>query len=175
MLCQICHKSTAVIKVSHAINEKKIEMNLCKSCAEDKGFNNPLFNLPQLFENFIAELIGQEVLENRAEDAAKKCPSCGSSWDNFHDTGLLGCDICYQAYEDDLNVILRRIHGSNKHIGSRPKSHRYVVDETELDGMRKELQRAIKNENFEKAAELRDIIRDAQHEIDKRDDDGILR
>ncbi|MFQ5639690.1 MAG: UvrB/UvrC motif-containing protein [bacterium] len=163
------------MKVSHAINEKKIEMNLCKSCAEDKGFNNPLFNLPQLFENFIAELIGQEMLKSRRRGTEEKCPGCGSTWDDFHQTGLLGCDICYLTYEDDLNVILRRIHGSNKHIGSRPKSHRYNVDASELEGIRKQLDKAIKDENFERAAELRDIIRDAQHEIEKRKDDGILR
>lgn len=175
MLCQICQKNTAEIRVSHAINEKKIEINLCKSCAEEKGLSNPLSNLPQLFGNFIAELIGQDLFKSRRRDATRKCPGCGSTWDNFHDTGLLGCDLCYQTYEEDLSVILRRIHGSNKHIGSRPKSYRFVVDESELEGIKEELQQAIDNEKFERAAELRDIIRDAQREIDKKNDDGILR
>ncbi|NIR50477.1 hypothetical protein GWO43_18380 [candidate division KSB1 bacterium] len=137
--------------------------------------NNPFVNLPQLFGNFISELIGQDVIKKSEEDFETECPGCGSTWDYFNKTGLFGCDICYQRYADDLDVVLRRIHGSNKHIGSRPKSHRFVINESELEGMKADLRKAIKGENFERAAELRDIIRDAQREINKGKDDGILR
>jgi len=90
-------------------------------------------------------------------------------------TGLFGCDICYQVFSKDLNVILRRIHGSNQHIGNRPKSQRYVIDDFELKKIKLELQAAIENEDFELAAELRDMVRDTQSELNKKVDDGILR
>lgn len=175
MLCQVCQVKTAEIKISHVLNNKKIEMNLCKKCAEEKGMNNPLMNLPQIFGNIIAELLGEEFLKTKKEKDGVQCPGCGASWGYFQKIGLLGCDICYETYQKDLDVVLRRIHGSNQHIGSRPKSHRQIVDEIELKRIKLELQQAIKSENFEKAAELRDIIRDAQREIDKRENDGILR
>ncbi len=175
MLCQICQNKTAEIKISHVINNKKMETNLCKKCAEEKGMNNPLMNLPKIFGNFITELIGEEFSKTKKESESNKCSKCGTTWEYFQKNGLLGCDNCYKTFQTDLNHVLRRIHGSNQHIGSRPKSCRQIVDDTELDKMKKNLHRAIKQEKFEKAAELRDIIRDVQREIDKRENDGILR
>ncbi|MFQ5602483.1 MAG: UvrB/UvrC motif-containing protein [bacterium] len=137
--------------------------------------NNPLATLPQIFSNFLAELVGDDFLRTNIDETGKKCSGCGSTWRNFQKTGLFGCDICYQTFEDDLNLILRRIHGSNQHIGSRPKSIRHEIDRAELDKMKIELENAIKLEKFERAAELRDLIRDAQDNLEIKDDDGILR
>lgn len=176
MLCQICHVNSAVIKIAQIINGKKIEANLCKHCAENKGFDNPLSTLPQMFENFLAEFLGQDVLKRGASKDKRKCTGCGSTWEIFEKTGLLGCGQCYETYQDDLSIVLRRIHGSNQHIGSCPKSFRHVVDQSKIQNFRAQLERAIKNENFERAAILRDIIRDTERELDKDDsEDGILR
>ncbi|MFQ5823089.1 MAG: UvrB/UvrC motif-containing protein [bacterium] len=137
--------------------------------------DNPITATSQLFGNFLMALLGEDIFKRRKEIRSIKCPGCGITWDDFQNTGLFGCDICYQSFHEDLKVILRRIHGSNQHIGSRPKVHRHVVDETELERLQLELKHAIENEHFEKAAELRDIVRDAQREIDKRDNNGIRR
>ncbi|MFQ5676367.1 MAG: UvrB/UvrC motif-containing protein, partial [bacterium] len=104
-----------------------------------------------------------------------ECSGCGLTWDQFEKTGLVGCDSCYQVFSDDLNLILRRIHGSNQHIGSRPKSQRYRIDKSELKKIRLELQAAIENEDFELAAELRDMVRDAESGKVRKKEDGILR
>lgn len=175
MLCQVCQTKTAEIKIAHILNNKKLEIDLCKNCADDKGISSPLMNLPLLFGNFIAQLIGEDGLKRRKENDGRECAGCGLSWEDFEKTGLFGCDICYQSFEEDLEVVLRRIHGSNRHIGCRPRSLRQLVDGSELESMRADLQKAITNEQFERAAELRDILRDAEREIDKRGDDGILR
>lgn len=175
MVCQVCKIRPAEVKLTQVINDKKIEIKLCKKCAEEKGIDNPLAALPQIFGNFILGLLGEDIYKSTKESSKIKCHQCGSTWDDFQRTGLLGCDICYQTFQNELNVILRRIHGSNQHIGSRPKAHRYYMSEAELEKAKLELQAAIKNENFERAAELRDMIRDAQREIDKKEKDGILR
>ena len=175
MLCQLCKVNNAAVKITQVINNKKIEINFCRSCAEKKGVDNPLGTLPQIFGNFVAELLGQETLHRKDKSSHVKCNGCGLTWEHFQKTGLFGCDICYLVFEDDLKVILRRIHGSNQHIGNRPNSKKNRIDEPELEKIKMELQAAIKNEDFELAAELRDIIRDAQREIDKKSHDGILR
>jgi protein arginine kinase activator len=176
MLCQVCHVNSAAIKIAHTINGKKIEVNLCKDCAEQKGIDNPFSALPQMFGNFIAELLGENTLRREKSHDKRRCPGCGTSWETFEKTGLLGCGQCYDTFLEDLKLVLRRIHGSNQHIGSCPKSFRRVVDHSKIKNFRTQLERAIKSENFEKAAELRDIIRDAEREIDKSDlEDGMLR
>jgi len=169
MLCQICQLKTAEIKISHIINDKRVEIQICSECADEKGVNNPLINLPQLFGNVVEQLLGDELFSKGSENSGAKCPGCGCLWEQFQENGLLGCDICYQFFEEDLKIVLRRIHGSNQHIGSRPKSCRYLVDESELANIRVDLKRAINSENFERAAELRDMLRDANRETDKKD------
>ncbi len=176
MQCQVCHNNSAAIKIAHIINGKKIEMNLCQSCADQKGVGNPLGTLPQIFGNFLAEFFGKELLRPNKGDDKRKCPGCGSTWQMFEKSGVFGCGACYETYTDDLNVVLRRIHGSNRHIGSCPRSFRQAIDQTKIRNFRSQLERAIKNENFEEAATLRDLIRDAEREIDKEDQgDKILR
>ncbi len=174
MLCQFCKKNAATIKISNVLNYKKIEINLCSKCAEEKGVNNPMGALPHVFENFIAELVGKEFFRRTERPVEKKCKACGLSWESFEETGLLGCDICYQTFQDHLDIVLCRIHGSNHHIGSRPKSKRQRISEAELGRIKGELDDAIKSEDFERAAELRDIVRDAQRELD-RENDGMIR
>src|SRR3990172_5621551 len=166
MLCQLCKKNPATIKIAHILNQKKIEINLCSSCAEEKGVESPLVALPQVFSNYLAALFGNEIFSRKHQENDIRCEGCGTTWDKFQETGLLGCDICYLTFEKDLNVILRRIHGSTQHIGSRPKSLRHNIDKKELEKINIELKEAINNENFELAAELRDVIKDAQRNLD---------
>jgi len=175
MLCQLCEKNPATIKIAHVIKQKKIEINLCHACAEAKGVDNPMVTLPQIFGNFISELLGDDLFSKAIEKTGEKCECCGSSWNSFEKTGMFGCDICYQTFEHNLNFTLRRIHGSNKHIGNRPKSQRRIIDATELERIRRNLQKAILDENFERAAELRDILKDARAEPEESQNDGILR
>lgn len=159
------------------MNGKQLEFNLCKSCAEDKGMQNPLSsNLSQLFGNFITDLLDSGVM--KMEDKSRlniECKGCGLTWEAFENTGLFGCDLCYQTFQNDLDIILKKIHGSNKHIGSRPQALRSKIDERELQRIKVELKTAIKNEDFELAAELRDVVRDAERELQKTQNDGILR
>ena len=175
MLCQLCKQKTAKIKISHVINNKTIEVSLCKSCAEEKGVENPLVALPQIFGNFIAELFGKELFAGDTIKDDKECEGCGLTWEDFQEKGLFGCEICYQTFGSELDIIIKKIHGSAKHIGNRPKSLRRKLDKDELERMRIELKEAIINENFELAAELRDVIRDAQRVFEGIEDDQILR
>jgi len=175
MLCQLCKQKSATIKISHVINNKTIEVSLCKDCAEEKGVENPLVALPQIFGNFIAELFGKELFAGKNIEDDKECDACGLTWEDFQEKGLFGCDICYQAFQSELDLIIKKIHGSTKHIGNRPKSLRRKLDKEELERMKVELKEAIISENFELAAELRDVIRDAQREFNTIEDDKILR
>lgn len=175
MLCQVCKTQPATVKITHTINEKKMEFSLCQACAEEKGMSNPLTSVPEVLNHFLFELLGNELLEHKPASESATCSGCGLNWDDFQKTGLLGCEICFQVFAEELNVILRRIHGSNQHIGRRPNSRRSKVDKAELQKIKLELEAAIENENFELAAELRDLIRDSQEVSDVADDDGILR
>ena len=91
-----------------------------------------------------------------------KCERCGTSKADFEKKGLLGCGMCYETFQDDMKFILRRIHGSNKHIGYRPTSKRQLTSAPDVKALQRKLETAIEKEDFEEAAKLRDLIRDAE-------------
>jgi protein arginine kinase activator len=95
-----------------------------------------------------------------AEDAAA-CAFCGATPRDFRGTGRLGCAHCYDAMETSLRELLRRLHGSSRHVGRRyepPSAHVAHMPDSVHD-LRDRLERAVAAEQFELAAELRDRIR----------------
>ena len=82
------------------------------------------------------------------------------SYDEFKKVGKLGCENCYQVYGDKLMPILRRLHGNVQYNGKLPKKiYETVKVSKEIDILKAELENAIKSEEYEKAAEIRDKIR----------------
>jgi protein arginine kinase activator len=90
-----------------------------------------------------------------------RCAACGGTLRDFRETGRLGCAECYVTFDFHLRDLLRRLHGSSHHMGERyvrAGSGERERRRTLLD-LRDQLRRAVDNENFELAAELRDRIR----------------
>jgi len=67
-----------------------------------------------------------------------------------------------------MSALLRKIHGSNEHVGITEDESIGPVDEREakLLEMRRDLRQAVENEEYELAAELRDRI--SALEVDRR-------
>jgi len=162
MLCDICHLRDAIMKFTQILNTEKKELNICKVCAEESGLSNPLASTQKLFESMLVfnQLANKKTIRKDEDTDEKRCDVCGTSWLNFQESGLLGCMNCYHSFRENLNVLLRRIHGSNKHIGNRPPNQRIIEDKSDITNLQQKLKIAIENENFEKAAELRDRITD---------------
>jgi protein arginine kinase activator len=100
---------------------------------------------------------------------AGPCSYCGTSVEDFKRTGRLGCPHCYTTYEGQLRAILRRIHGSTQHLGKVyvPPAADAADRAARLAGLRHKLQRAVETEDFERAAQLRDQIRDLEAALEK--------
>jgi len=162
MMCQICGLREATIKFTQIISKQKKELHICKICAEEKGYTNPLANFPKLIGGLILGIISELPTTGKQEHIGLKCDYCQLSWNEFQDKGLLGCEHCYDSFNVPLKVLLRKMHGSNKHIGDRPSNQRKIGTTDELDRLRKELRLAIKAENYERAADLRDKIQDIE-------------
>lgn len=167
MLCQICEKNKATVRMKQVVNGKKSEFFLCQACAQHKGMPDPLADLPEVFGKIVANILGEELAKigggkkksKRAQQ--KRCERCGISLADFERRGLLGCADCYHAFENEIKLLLRRIHGSNHHTGRRPQAYRRKPAKNVVT-LRKELERAIGQQQFERAAELRDLIRAAE-------------
>jgi protein arginine kinase activator len=116
------------------------------------------------FENFLGNLFPDKA-QKQAEPVTKVqgpktvCPRCGLDYGEFAKTGKFGCAACYDTFRPSVRELLRRIHGSEIHRGSRPlvKSSAQPVDD--LQTLRELLREAVEKEEYERAAVLRDRIR----------------
>jgi protein arginine kinase activator len=90
------------------------------------------------------------------------CPVCGLTWNNFKQTGLMGCPHDYQMYESKLLPLLKRAQeGAGEHVGKVPRKKQTQENDRQVTSLRlrRELQKAIDAENYEQAARLRDQLR----------------
>jgi len=159
MLCDHCKERDAVVHLTRIVDNAVSQLHLCEKCAAEKGVETTIA-LPQHPLGEILQAVQQQAAPASSADAAV-CSFCGATARDFRATGRLGCAHCYDAMETSLRELLRRLHGSSKHVGHRydaprPESLAEVDARTEL---RDKLQRAVDAEKFELAAELRDKLR----------------
>ncbi len=164
MLCQSCEKRQATTHIKTILNGELKEFNLCNECASKLGygsfFGNFGFDLDKLFGSFLEDHSG--------ERNSKRCSFCGSSFEDIAKSGKIGCAHCYEEFYEDLLPSIRRIHGRTSHTGKLARSAGTEVRiRTEIMRCRSELEKAIKTQEFEKAAELRDRIKELEKSMEE--------
>jgi len=160
MICQDCGKREATVHLTQVIDNQKVVLNLCRECAEKRGFRNPLEGVPFPLAEFLASMLSQTQIKKPSKGSEEVCSVCGMSFSDFTKTGRLGCGSCYLTFRSLLNDLLRKVHGSTQHRGKFPHTTGNVMkplwEETKLQ---EELRKAIEEEDFEKAAQIRDRIK----------------
>lgn len=165
MLCENCNKNPATVHYTQIINGVKTEMHLCEACAKLKGgfeFDTP-FSVANFLSGILEPQIGFKQLKTYDQVV---CKGCGMTFDEFKRTGRFGCSSCYNSFAEKLYPIFRRIHGNTKHIGKVPKKLGGDLSiKREIDKLKIELNVAIKNEEYEKAAKIRDRIKELEKKL----------
>jgi protein arginine kinase activator len=158
MLCDVCGVRDAVVKVTQVGEQGKTLVQLCERCAAERGVETTVSLSKNPLGEFLLDL--QKQTSPTSADNVR-CTFCNATLRDFRATGRLGCARCYTAFEPNLRDLLRRVHGSSKHLGRRYESPDIGMNEeqTELHELRERLRRAIEAEQFELAAELRDRIK----------------
>lgn len=175
MFCDECGKNKATVHLTEIVNDQIAKLNLCESCAKQKGTDaEQHFGIADL----LAALSDVEShAPHPAHGAASapsskaKCPHCGLGYEDFKKIGRLGCGQCYNVFKASLAPLLKRIHGSTQHMGKTPNPEfakelkvSYKLHE-ELMAAKNELQSAVRREEFEEAASLRDKIKFLEKKI----------
>jgi len=157
MLCDNCGKEAARVHYKEMKVNEITELHLCEKCALEKGIQLPHKKQPFMISNILASMaeeVGSDII---------RCKSCGLSYKEFRECGRLGCADCYEAFKEQLKPLLRRIHGSNIHVGKSPRQSQDVFEKRrQIENLKVELTRAIEREDFEKAAEIRDKIKELE-------------
>ena len=171
-ICQDCNTREATVHLTQIVNNEKLALSLCKECAAARGFHSPLDNVPFPLADILSGLAKNVERSQRhkpAEDIS--CTSCGLSFDEFTRQGRFGCGDCYTSFRPRLESIMRKIHGASLHRGKNPEPATQTSgDEASLpikeeERLAQELAKAIEAEDFERAAELRDRLKELQQTV----------
>ena len=165
MLCQSCKKNQATTHIKNIVNGELTEKHLCSECAAKQGYSNVFENMFDI-GSFMSGFMGEPSFALATE---KHCPNCGITFSQITKSGRVGCSKCYDVFYDRLLPSIKRIHGNTFHTGKRlrnpqlesgesSKSEVKTSSKSELELLSDELQKAIKSQEFEKAAQLRDKI-----------------
>ena len=165
MLCKACGQRPAKIHYTEIVNNSMVSVDLCVECAEERGIDVQKqggYGLGDL----VAGLI-DTTAETEGERIGKvRCPSCGYDYSDFKKVGRFGCPACYEAFETQLRPLLRQLHGGIQHQGKRPRGiEAKALLRRELKDLKIDLSRAVEQEDYERAAEIRDHIRDLEGKV----------
>lgn len=160
------------MQLTQIVNGQVTELILCESCARNKGLFDPQSLsfaekfFPEEFkkkvEDLIKELADSKFLSDErmndfapmGADTLARCPVCDFTLDAYRRTGRLGCPDCYSVFARELDK-----EAPKEEATATSK----VTEESPaltLKKLEQELQEAIDREDYEKAAELRDRIRE---------------
>lgn len=163
MKCDLCKKNQAHLHLTRIVNGKPYAVHICANCAKEKGVNNPAAAVPleQLLAGSDEAAAAVPREETRRRDIS--CARCGKTYHSFRETGRLGCGDCYTAFEDVLTTLIDRIQRDTRHVGKVPSRLADSIRiETDISALRGELSVAVAEEDYERAARLRDRIRDLE-------------
>lgn len=166
MKCQKCGANNANTHIKTIVNGEFKEYDLCSDCAKQMGYTNVFGDIENEFSNFLGSFFGN-VLPARTQ--ATRCDFCGSSYSDIAKSGHVGCANCYSVFGEQLLPSIRRMHGNTAHCGKNSgRSEKQSVKpqeetkEQKLARLKSELDKAVQEQNFEHAAELRDKIKEME-------------
>ncbi len=157
--CDKCGKP-ATIHLTEIVGGDKIEKHFCQNCASTDGITiHAEAPIGQLLEDFVLQS-GDHDQEPEIE-----CEVCGTKLSEFRNTGLLGCPNDYDVFEKELlDVLARAQEGASRHIGKLPfGSDDLQKRQTAILRLRTELKAAVSGEDYERAAALRDQIKELEN------------
>jgi len=179
MACQECQKRPATLHFTKFTNGKKTEVHLCEVCAKEKGYMTypeegySLHNLLSGLFNFDSKQMDshQGSFHHPQELQSHRC---GLSLSEFKRFGKFGCAECYESFSSRLDPIFRRVHsGNTKHNGKIPKRQGgHLHTKKELESYKDQLKQLVAREEFEKAAVIRDKIKDLESKINQAEAGG---
>jgi protein arginine kinase activator len=161
MKCEICGARKAVIHIQQVIGKERVDLHLCEECALERGISGEGEHAELSISNMLNGLLDIRDLKERKKAV---CPQCGSSWESIQKREKLGCAECYSTFSREIHFLLEKMGAQSIHRGKLPKGlstyKRYLVDVVKLkEGLRE----ALKKEDYEKAARIRDRIREMEN------------
>ncbi len=150
MNCDSCGRTDPIYHYTVFRDNRVVEVHICDECKQKQG-------MYQLHHDDDSDDEGTEnlldsLIHTRKEDEQgvyeRRCEKCGTTYREVVSENLLGCANCYRVFADTLEE------------DGRPDSDSQV---RYLKTLKRELNEAVRMELFEKAAEIRDKLREFEN------------
>ncbi|NLH17900.1 MAG: hypothetical protein GX455_15090 [Phycisphaerae bacterium] len=167
MLCQVCKKHSATIHLTEIQNGHREETHLCEGCAQQQGLSvKSQIPLNELLSTLLsAQAHGKTpAKEGDSSPGGNACPTCGMTLKEFGKKSLLGCAADYDFFREHLEPLIEKSQGGHtRHCGKVPsRTPVQAKHQIELAQLQKDLDAAVRTEDYESAARLRDRIKQLQ-------------
>lgn len=163
-LCEHCREREATVHYQKTVNGKTVRADLCASCAKKMGIGVSF----GLEENLFGGLDLFSALSGTApKGEGERCPLCNTTLAKIRKEGKFGCSQCYDQFADrlDLNSFVGKGYGGKALGAKRVEAETLKEAPKEIDpvlALKEELKAAVAAEDYEKAAVLRDRIREKE-------------
>jgi len=159
MQCEICQSREATIHLTEISDGVRTETHLCEQCAQEQGVGvKSYIPLNDLLSNLLS--VGPKDEPAGSDDGGLVCPHCGWTLEKFREKAVLGCPYDYEVFEKALMPLIKKAHdGAASHCGKIPaKMPKDSKEQIEIARLRRQLDDAVRNEDYETAAKLRDKL-----------------
>ena len=163
--CQFCGSPSA-IHLTDIVQKQKNEMHLCEACAIAHKVI-PAAHAEINVTAILELVLGKSSAPVKSVPGDMICPVCGIHYAHFRSQGRLGCPHDYDTFRELLTPLMEQVQNdSSRHAGKIPERHRRKLLAVRKAGLEAELRVAVRTEQYEAAAKLRDEIRamEANHE-----------
>lgn len=153
--CSFCFNEAkfSLTKVDQGIVEI---VNFCSLCLQELPGLKPEVKIDieskitDCYQNNFKELL-REIF---VHDEEKICPNCGMDLKTVVETGILGCEQCAKFFglAENVHEVDDGKELKEKELEKEPE------EKKDSEDLKKQLELAIKDEDFKKAAEIRDLI-----------------
>lgn len=171
MLCERCHKQLATLKYTEVVNGKAYKRNLCERCLKElqadanSGFevSGSAPSPKGIFASRSSAAKSEQQLEAKGKQV---CQACGMRLSIVLKSNTVGCPDCYGAFKEEIEPVLRERHTALLHRGKIPRlEDNRTRLRLNLQSKRALLRSALRTEEYEQAAALRDEIRSLEQMI----------
>ncbi|MCH2139689.1 MAG: hypothetical protein MK100_01475 [Phycisphaerales bacterium] len=164
MKCDRCNRP-AVVHQLVIKDGNKHEMHLCEAHAAEAGIPNP-------GKHPVNELMSSLTTQVKSA-GMPTCKGCGCTLTDIRKSSRFGCPQCYDAFGQATEALVRSAQGgSSQHVGRAPLGQA-PENQSQYESQRlvQELDRAVRAEQYERAAEIKSKLADlADQRPSKKED-----
>ncbi|MFN3660077.1 MAG: hypothetical protein ACK4TN_02435 [Brevinematales bacterium] len=170
--CDLCGKQDGIFEVHVYQDDKPQKLFLCTRCAMKLLENNPkvgkemsmllekggqeVFQMISEVRSLLGEIASQiHTIETQRSQKEKVRCRCGLTYDEFKESGYLGCPWCYETFRGTIQEMVLDIERGSVHRGMIPPRYTYfLMVQKEIDYLKRRLRHLLAQEAYEEAARV---------------------